>query len=344
MPIKTDLQTMTGEGASSATPETPDILAAATKPAPPAFTPDVSLDDDGACFPKDNWALERCGFKQGRAVLDARPDEDPGPIAVIDVGSGAVDDPCLSRAEIQELSSGVDLSTAIHAADVAGVIVSACRAKILMYNVAKTGGLDMQLIFEALEAARKSGARVINLSIGWHESETKLNNEVKACLDAGIVIVAAMGESEEPSDIVSYPAAIPGVIAVGATDQHDRRLPGSAVGNHIWLAAPGANIPTIGAATRQGTSFATALVSAAAWLAVRAQPKWSSDEIRNALAESTDATLVDDCPKQLAAQIQPPNGKWNPAIGCGRLDVKKLAAALPTNPQQSADLSVVGAS
>jgi hypothetical protein len=289
-----------------------------------SFTRDVAVADETGCFPADNWALKQCGFKEGSAAMDRG--DDPGPIAVIDVGSGGFDDRCLSRVT-RKPATDDGLSTAIHAAEVAGVIVSACSAKIEVYNVARTTGLDTQLILEALNTVRDSRAKVLNLSIGWQADEDKLNAAVAACIKAGIVVVAAMGDHKDPEDVVSYPAAVPGVIAVGATDRHDRRLATSPTGNDIWIAAPGEDIPTIGSAEQQGTSFATALVSAGAWLKVRASGFGTAD-IRRVLATSADATLVGLCPEELRDQINTPTGRWNPALGCGRLDVAKLATAV----------------
>ena len=286
----------------------------------------------GAPFPKDNWALQRCGFDIGRAKFDKRSDPDPGPIAVIDVGHAALDHPSIKPVVTASLSGPANLSPAVHAAEVTGVIVSACPARVDVYNVATTAGLDPDLVLDALTKVASSGARVLNLSIGWHEGFPKLEKAIAACLAKGIVVVAAMGEYDEPNEIISYPAALPGVIAVGATDLHDRRLPGSGVGDHIWIVAPGEDIPTTTATTGfglgQGTSFATPLVSAAAWLAVRAAPKWKPATIREVLAASADATMVGPGLPSVP-QGGPPKGKWNVAVGWGRLDVAKLETLVP---------------
>jgi subtilisin family serine protease len=59
-------------------------------------------------------------------------------------------------------------------------------------------------------------------------------------IQAGTTVVAAMGN--ENSGNLSYPAAIPGVIAVGASSINDTRASFSNFGSHITLVAPGVGI------------------------------------------------------------------------------------------------------
>jgi hypothetical protein len=327
--LSTELERSDSPGANYLGNTVVDTGAIAVEPCPVKANHPAAV---GGPFPMENWGLVWCGFQPGREFLDARfnagLDPDPGPIAVIDVGNGALDHPSIKPVVKDVYGHVDDLSSAVHAAEVTGVIVSACPARVDVYNVATSAGLQVNLILDALRRVLASNVRVLNLSVGWHERETELNAKIKECLEKGIVVVAAMGESEEPSEIVSYPAAIAGVIAVGATDLHDRRLPGSSVGDHIWIAAPGEDIPTTTASgefgLRQGTSFATALVSAAAWLAVRAHPDWTPQQVRQALGDSADSTLVAPVPPNIRPKA-PANGKWNVAVGCGRLDVARLA-------------------
>lgn len=339
MSMQTDQYPLTSGIASPDERATPEFLRTVAERGAGDVATASAPGRDGAQFPDDNWALDKCGFKKGRDILDARRDPDPGPIAVIDVGYGLLDHPCIQAVVEEGFARRNESSSAVHAAEVSGVIANACPVKkVHVYNVATTAGIDTSLILEALARVASSNARVLNLSIGWHQRSIgwekqgqRLEDAIDACLDKGIVVVAAMGEYEEPNYVVSYPAAFKRVVAVGATDHHDRRLPGSAVGEHIWIAAPGEDIPTVAAdgafGLQQGTSFATALVSAAAWLAIRARPSWKPDQIRAALGNSADATLVGDCPEDLKA-LAPANGKWNLGVGCGRLDVAQLATVV----------------
>ena len=86
-----------------------------------------------------------------------------------------------------------------------------------------------------------NGADVINLSIQGPHSQG-LQDACDAAYDAGVLIVAAGGNSLAGGGPVKYPAAYDSVIAVTATDTAD--LPGyfAPVGNALELAAPGVDV------------------------------------------------------------------------------------------------------
>ena len=101
---------------------------------------------------------------------------------------------------------------------------------------------------QTLAMARRSremkakGIDVINLSIGggsFDPSERDLFNNLMA---NGTTIVAAMGNERASGSPISYPAAYPGVIAVGATSRDDTIASFSNSGNHITISAPGVAI------------------------------------------------------------------------------------------------------
>lgn len=93
----------------------------------------------------------------------------------------------------------------------------------------------------ALARCISAGVQVVNLSIGGGGApdfqEQQLFNSL---IQRGVSIVAAMGNNN--SFAPSYPAAIPGVIAVGATSIDDSRASFSNMGPHIALCAPGVSI------------------------------------------------------------------------------------------------------
>jgi subtilisin family serine protease len=141
--------------------------------------------------------------------------------------------------------------------------------------------------------------KVINLSLSGDESDETETHLIRTAIQNNVAVVAAMGNQN--SDQPRYPAAIPGVIAVGATTitdgiWHEREGIGSNRGTHIDLVAPGAEIlstvPTYathdhsdptGFMALSGTSFAAAHVSAAVALLFARQPLASVEEIRKAL-------------------------------------------------------------
>jgi subtilisin family serine protease len=101
--------------------------------------------------------------------------------------------------------------------------------------------VDPVLYRAALAACQDAGVQVMNLSIGGAGAPDPQERALfQGLIDAGVAVVAAMGN--EASSVPSYPAAIPGVIAVGATALDDSRADFSNMGPHIALCAPGVAI------------------------------------------------------------------------------------------------------
>lgn len=82
------------------------------------------------------------------------------------------------------------------------------------------------------------GARIINLSLGGGYSST-LHAAVLYALDRGVLVVAAAGSSADEGNPIQYPAALPGVLAVGATGHTDGWAPYSQVQPYVQISAPG---------------------------------------------------------------------------------------------------------
>jgi subtilisin family serine protease len=99
-------------------------------------------------------------------------------------------------------------------------------------------------------------------------SSPKPHQDVVAyALSRGCVLVAASGNNGQETRY--WPAAYPGVIAVGAVDDKRRPTSFSTRGDHVSLCAPGERVLTAGLEGYQaatGTSFAAPFVAAAAAL------------------------------------------------------------------------------
>lgn len=272
------------------------------------------------------WPLETCGFVSAWADLEVGPD--PGPIAVVDAGSGGLNHPSI-RSRISKYvapRSGTP-SVGVHGAAVAATIAAvrdlptmagACSSKLHVYNVWTTTGFDSQAFHDALDDATASGCRVINCSFGSLDREAIDEQAVQRCVDGGTVVVAAIGDLESIGSPTMYPAGYDGVIAVGSTDRNDLRRRGVSTGRHMSIAAPGDDVWSIDGddAFRiwRGTSFSSAFVAAAAWLAVRRRPDLTPAQVKQCLQASAF-----------------PNGSAGPPnheLGHGRLDVARLASVL----------------
>ncbi|HIW31430.1 MAG TPA: S8 family serine peptidase [Candidatus Paenibacillus intestinavium] len=128
--------------------------------------------------------------------------------------------------------------------------------------------------------------RVINMSFGERFTEVPrlLQDAVQYAQAADVLIVAAAGNNGE--DISGYfPAALPGVVSVGATGQNHNLISSSNKQADVY--APGGNIvstkPNDLYGTSSGTSFAAGYVTAAAALAWLADSQLTSEAVRDAL-------------------------------------------------------------
>ncbi len=172
-----------------------------------------------------------------------------------------------------------------------GVLGIAPGAKILPAKVSELDRASSAAIGQGIAWAAQHGAEVINVSIGDAPS-LELTSAVKTAADADAVIVAGSG-NDSTNVIYGYPAAVPGVLAVGATDRSNRHADFSLTGPATQLCAPGVDIiaaePTNKYVKISGTSPATAIVSGAAALVRAKFPKLSAQEVIHRLtATATD--------------------------------------------------------
>jgi subtilisin family serine protease len=176
-------------------------------------------------------------------------------------------------------------------------------------------------IDDGMKRAVDLGAGVINMSFGTpvaaldpHDAVPHLD-VVKYALARGCVLVAASGNSGKCEPIV--PAALEGVIAVGALGEDGRPTHFSTSGDHVALAAPGERVVSASLNGRYqavtGTSFAAPFVTGAAALLVSRARRRST---------SVDPATVS---RVLRESARPWPAGTPPGHGAGTLDV---AAAL----------------
>nr|WP_269205003.1 S8 family serine peptidase [Motilibacter aurantiacus] len=150
-------------------------------------------------------------------------------------------------------------------------------ARVMPVNVFGPDGLAWSSdIATGIVWAVDHGAKVLNLSLGSDSSAPVEEAAVRWALEQGAVVVAAMGNDGESGSPTSYPAAYPGVLAVGATAPDDSRASFSSTGAHIGVAAPGDDVLSTYPGNRyaylSGTSMATPYAAAAAALVLGAWP------------------------------------------------------------------------
>ncbi len=200
-----------------------------------------------------------------------------------------------------------------------GVAGVAWGVKLRAYKVLDhTGYGSYYDLMSALYRAINDGVRIVNISLGGREGEDIVREAVRKAHDAGILVVAATGN--ESAHQVYYPAAYPGVLAVGATNIHDRHATYSNYGDEIDLSAPGGDgeaailstIPHDDYSYAYGTSMAAPHVAGAAALLFSLRPDLTNDQVAEILEESCD---------KVGQYLYDANG-WNQYLGHGRINLK----------------------
>jgi subtilisin len=154
-----------------------------------------------------------------------------------------------------------------------GVVGVAPEADIYAVKVLDGAGFGrVDWIIAGIEWAVSNHVDVINMSLNGPDRQG-LRDACERAGSAGVLLVAAGGNSLTGGGPVQYPAAYDSVIAVTATDPLDLPAYTAPVGGALEIAAPGVDIFSTVAqgnyATLTGTSQATACVSGAAALYLR---------------------------------------------------------------------------
>jgi subtilisin family serine protease len=173
--------------------------------------------------------------------------------------------------------------------EIAGV---APGARILALTAFGAAGGTSDGIAQAIDFAISAGAQVLNMSFSG-PADPVVGQMTQVALARGRIVVAAAGNNG-PSAAPSWPAAIPGVIAVTATGPDDQLYAGANHGSYISVAAPGVDVLSIAPQGRvgilTGTSMAAAHVSGLVALLIERYGAVSPAQVR-ALLESTAVDL-----------------------------------------------------
>jgi subtilisin len=152
-----------------------------------------------------------------------------------------------------------------------GVIGVAPEADLYGVKVLDRAGSGYESdVIAGIQWSKDNGMQVISMSLGGGYSES-METACSEADGAGIVVVAAAGNSGPGDNTVLYPAKYESVIAVSATNDGDSLADFSGRGPEVELAAPGVSIYSTvpgGYDTYSGTSMACPHVAGTAALVI----------------------------------------------------------------------------
>ncbi|PIE97429.1 MAG: hypothetical protein CR988_07920 [Treponema sp.] len=178
----------------------------------------------------------------------------------------------------------------------------------------------------------------VNMSLGGFSTEGLAIDVVNYALSKGVLPVVAMGN--EGRVIASYPAVIPGVLPVGATNQHDKIASFSSRGSWISICAPGKSILSLSNSgtdkyvSMSGTSMATPFVTGViTYLIANGGHELTPLQMRAVLEETAN---------QVGGVSYNTDG-FNTTYGYGRINVNNAVRLVKGNTVNSKTLATVKA-
>jgi hypothetical protein len=175
-------------------------------------------------------------------------------IAVLD--SGVAPDATFGAGRVQYLNLGLGTLPGNGTEDGHGTAVAALAAglatdapgvapaaSVLSIRVTGADGLsDIFTVAQAILAAVNAGAPIINISLGGYQTAALLDAAIAYATAHGALIVAAAGNDQATQ--LTWPAADPRVISVGAVDAVGQQVAFSNSGPQLQIAAPGYGVQT----------------------------------------------------------------------------------------------------
>jgi hypothetical protein len=173
-------------------------------------------------------------------------------------------------------------------------------------------------LMKSLQATIDQHVRVVSLSWGSDMPSAFLKEQLDKAMAGGVVVVAAAGNV--PSGTAVYPAAFPGVLAVGGTGADGKPAAWSNYGDFLGLSAPGyVPLPVMPGGPRQmavGTSVSTAYAANVLGQYFRLHP---------------DATTAQALADLKAAVTGNAATVWDTKYGDGLLDANAVSRFLKSN-------------
>ncbi|HUR60330.1 MAG TPA: S8 family serine peptidase, partial [Opitutaceae bacterium] len=262
-------------------------------PQPPAREERAALDQ----VPFGNRTLDFLGATGDRsqwgrgntiAILDTGVSGDAtfgaGRLRTLDIGLGTA--PESSSAREGGHGTAVAALAAGASPDAGGV---APGANLLSIRVTDANGTsDIFTVAHAIVAAVDAGAKIVNVSLGGYATNATLDAALTYATERGALIVAAAGNDQAAQ--LTWPAADPRVVSVGAIDAAEQQVAFSNSGAQLQLTAPGYGVQTAWLNGQRvyidGTSASSPLVAGAIAAVMSRNPSLTPQQAAQLLART----------------------------------------------------------
>ena len=170
-----------------------------------------------------------------------------------------------------------------------GIVGIAPDAEIYAYRAFSGNEGSVLTVLDALEQALADGCQIINLSMGTPANSQKLFAGIQKAQEAGVLVIAAVGNGNYGITTTLYPAGYEGVIGVGSVNQQLERSYFSQTNESVFVVAPGQALASLSHTNAKeyvsgsGTSYAAPIVTALAALALDYDPTLTPEEITEML-------------------------------------------------------------
>lgn len=313
------------------------------RPKSPTDDPGVALNNGECSFPADSisgtpWSLQRLVFDQIWEDTKGKGVE----IAVIDSGTDNQHPQLRSAVAkggdvINKKGDGTS-DAAGHGTKVGGIIAARPTSGTGFVGIAPEATVipvrqndnenkgTVGSMVRAIDYAIAKGVDIINISQGTSrqlDPGSDLHLAIEEAQRKNILVIASAG-NDGASGVKqdNFPASIPGVLGVAASDRNNERASFSQSGKAVDIAAPGVDmvstVPGDGHCVDNGTSFAAPYVTGVAALVRAKYPKWSYKEVSWHLQQTADRVSpgrddnigwgVVDPMAALSGNSQPPAG------------------------------------
>lgn len=213
-------------------------------------TPGAAMAQDQQLTQSVQWALD---LMQVPAAQETTTGEGVT-VSVIDTGMGEhpfFDDkdvlPGISTFSEDDEDAWADITNGHGMQVAAGVLHVAPDATILPIRndngsqaLGGLGGVGGPITVESFMWAADNGADVIVFAAGQGETDEEVTEAIQYAIDKDVVVVVAAGN--DPENPPTFPANLPGVVAVTGADENGNAWYGNSTGPETVIAAPAENM------------------------------------------------------------------------------------------------------